>query len=166
VSDWFQVYGFDQVLDGLLVGAYPLDEPDVLMLERAGVTRVLNLVEDKEYGPGARAAVESALDRAGIEEYRLSLVDFGGLRPEDLEEAAQELNTWLDQGVHTYLHCRAGWQRSAAVAAAVVAVRSGIDIDEAISYVQARKPTADPLPRQRRDLRLWWDSRHGANFGA
>ena len=38
-------------------------------------------------------------------------------------------------------------------------MREGIDIDEALAYVQARKPTADPLPHQREDLRRWWAAR-------
>jgi len=63
------------------------------------------------------------------------------------------------------VHCRAGWQRSAAVAAAVVAVRDGLDIDEALAYVQARKPSADPLPHQREDLRRWWAARGGGTDG-
>jgi predicted protein tyrosine phosphatase len=69
------------------------------------------------------------------------------------------VSEWLDHGVRTYLHCRAGWQRSAAVAAGVVALRDGIDIDEALDYVQSRKPSADPLPHQREDLKQWWNRR-------
>jgi hypothetical protein len=35
----------------------------------------------------------------------------------------------------------------------------GIDVDEALAHVQARKPSADPLPHQREDLRRWWQER-------
>jgi predicted protein tyrosine phosphatase len=159
VSRWFRSYGFADVLDDLLVGAYPLDPDDVEMLARMRVRRVLNLTEDDEYGPGDRAAVERALAAAGIEEERVPLTDYGGLPSDVLEAAVQEVNSWLDQGARTYLHCRAGWQRSAAVAAGVVAVRTGVDIDEALDRVQERKPSADPLPHQRADLRRWWDRR-------
>jgi protein-tyrosine phosphatase len=159
VSAWFRTYGFADVFEGLTIGAYPLDADDVGMLEWVGVERVLNLVEDEEYRPGEREAVEAALASAGIEEHRLNLTDYGRLPADDLESAVQEVNAWLDDGARTYLHCRAGWQRSAAVAAGVVALRGGIDIDEALAYVQARKPSADPLPHQREDLRRWWASR-------
>jgi len=162
VSAWFRTYGFADVLDGLTIGAYPLDADDVSMLEWVGVERVLNLVEDEEYRPGEREAVEEALASAGIEEHRLNLTDYGGLPAEDLESAVLEVNAWLDDGARTYLHCRAGWQRSAAVAAGVVALRGGIDIDQALAYVQSRKPSADPLPHQRDDLRRWWASRSPA----
>ena len=125
MSGWFRSYGFADVYEGLLIGAYPLDSSDVAMLKMARIDRVMNLVQDSEYRPGQRAQVEAALAREGIEEHRLDLVDYGGLPPEALEAAVHEVNKWLDDGERTYLHCRAGWQRSAAVAAGVVAVRSG-----------------------------------------
>jgi protein-tyrosine phosphatase len=159
VSSWFRTYGFADVLDGLLVGAYPLDEEDVRTLSLMRVERVINLVEDEEYGHGEREQVERALAHAEIEEQRERLTDYGGLSAEELETTVREVNGWLDQGVRTYLHCRAGWQRSAAVAAGVVAIREGLEIDDALAYVQARKPSADPLPHQREDLRRWWQTR-------
>jgi protein-tyrosine phosphatase len=147
------------VLDELIVGAYPLDDDDIATLERLGVRRVLNLTEDAEYRPGDRRAVERALERAGIQEHRLRLPDYGGLPPEALETAVQVVNRWLDERAPTYLHCRAGWQRSAAVAAGVIAARAGIQIDDALALVEERKPSADPLPHQREDLRRWWEGR-------
>jgi protein phosphatase len=159
MSNWFRTYGFADVSDGLFVGAYPLDASDVTTLAAIGVKRILNLTEDQEYRRGERPVVEEALDNADIEEYRLGLVDYGGLPPTALEAAVREVNRWLDEGTRTYVHCRAGWQRSAAVAAAVIAVRQGLDVDEALAQVQARKPSADPLPHQREDLRRWWQAR-------
>jgi predicted protein tyrosine phosphatase len=159
VSRWFRSYGFADVLDNLLVGAYPLDQDDVDTLARLGIRRVLNLTEDAEYRPGDRQVVERALAAAGIDERRISLPDYGGLPPETLETAVQDVNAWLEDGQRTYLHCRAGWQRSAAVAAGVVALRAGLGIDDALDHVQEHKPSADPLPHQRVDLRRWWESR-------
>jgi protein-tyrosine phosphatase len=159
VSDWFRTYGFAQVRDGLMIGAYPLDEDDVRMLSAMSVTRVLNLVEDQEYGPGRRFAVESALRDAGIEERRMQLTDFGNLPADQLEEAVRVVVSWLKEDVSSYVHCRAGWQRSAAVAAGAVAVYDGIGIDEALAHVRQRKPSADPLPHQLEDLRSWWMQR-------
>ena len=161
MSDWFRTYGFADVYSRLLIGAYPLDEEDVGMLEAMGVQRILNLVEDEEYAPGRRSLIEEELAAAGIGEYRMRLTDYGRLPPELLEEAVGEVGSWLDQGVLTYVHCRAGWQRSAAVAAGVVAVREGMGIEEALAYVQRRKPTAEPLPHQRDDLMKWWLGRSG-----
>ncbi len=141
-----------------MIGAYPLDQSDVEVLELLGIERVLNLVEDAEYRRGQRRVVLSALAAAGIEERRLRLVDHGDLSISHLEAAVRVIVGWLDQGHRTYLHCRAGWQRSAAVAAGVVALRTGVEIDDALAHVQEQKPSADPLPHQREDLRRWWET--------
>ena len=165
MSRWFRSYGFAEVLDDLVVGAYPLDWDDVDMLVRLGTRRVLNLTEDEEYPPGGRQAVECALAAAGIAESRFYLTDYGGLPADQLEAAVGEIGGWLDAGDRTYLHCRAGWQRSAAVAAGVVAVRHEIGIEQALVYVRERKPSADPLPHQREDLRRWWERRSAPGSG-
>lgn len=159
VSDWFWSYGFADVRDNVLIGAYPLDASDVSVLQRLGVRRILNLAEDDEYEPGQRSEIENALAAAGIRETRMMLVDYGRLPPEALEEAVTTVNRWLDAGERTYVHCRAGWQRSAAVAAGVVAVRDKLGIDEALEIVRARKPSANPLNHQREDLASWWNGR-------
>jgi atypical dual specificity phosphatase len=159
VSAWFRGYGFSDVYDRLIVGAVPLDFSDVRLLAALGVTRVLNLVEDREYPPGARKAVEQALAGAGIVEQRRSSEDFGPLSSQLLDDSAELVNSWLDDGEIVYLHCRAGWQRSATVAGAVLSSRLDIDPDTALRQIQSRKPTAEPLPHQREDLLAWWDKR-------
>jgi protein-tyrosine phosphatase len=156
---WFQSYGFADVTQNLLIGAYPLDQRDVAMLANMHVQRVLNLVEDEEYRSGEREVIEQAFDEAGIEEHRMHLTDFGQLPLDELDAAVETVYGWLGEGRRVYLHCRAGWQRSAAVAAGVVALREQIDILSALERVQLRKPSADPLPHQREDLVRWWEQR-------
>ncbi|MGB9185434.1 MAG: dual specificity protein phosphatase family protein [Solirubrobacteraceae bacterium] len=161
MSNWFEAYGFADVHDDLIVGSYPLDANDVRTIQRLGIRRILNLVEDREYGPGEREAVEQALAEAGIEETRLTLADYGHLPADALEAAVSEVSGWLRDGQVAYVHCRAGWQRSAAVAAGVIAVTDGIGIEEALAQVRRRKPSANPLPHQREELLAWWHQRSG-----
>jgi protein-tyrosine phosphatase len=161
VSGWFEHFGFATVGDGLAMGAYPQDAEDVAELAGAGVTRVFNLVQDREYDPGARDACAGALAEAGIEERRVELVDYGSLAPEQIEDAARAVVGWLDDGEHVYVHCRAGWQRSAVVVAAVVTLREGVEPREALEILRERKPTANPLTHQREDLFRWWERRSG-----
>jgi protein-tyrosine phosphatase len=156
-------YGFAEVHDGLLIGAYPLDAQDVRMLATMRIEQILNLVEDQEYAPGLRPAVEEALRQAGIDEERMNLTDFGRLPADQLETAVQKVVAWLRQGQLCYVHCRAGWQRSAAVAAGAIAIYAGLGIDESLAYVKQRKPSAEPLPHQRDDLHRWWAERSGLN---
>jgi protein-tyrosine phosphatase len=166
MSRWFRSYGFAEVANRLLVGAYPLDDEDVSLLARLHVDRVLNVVQDEEYPEGARQAVSRALTSAGIAEERLPMPDYGGLPSEQIDAAVGTVSAWLDQSETVYLHCRAGWQRSAALAAAVVATRDGVDLESAMGQVQTRKPSSDPLPHQREDLQRWWQARGGSVGGA
>jgi protein-tyrosine phosphatase len=163
MSEWFQSYGFADVYDGLVIGAYPLDGEDVRRLATLSVRHVLNLVEDDEYTTGQRAVVVQAMDAAGIDEQRLTLVDFGRLPAEQIERAVTMVAEWLDEPGTVYVHCRAGWQRSAAVAAGAIAIREGISIDDALDQVRRRKPSADPLEHQRDDLRRWMAARSQAH---
>ena len=160
MSRWFRRYGFAEVDDRLVAGAYPLDADDVDVLASISVNHVLNLARDDEYRPGQHEAVAAAYAAAGIGEQRLGVTDYGHLPPELLEAAVTSIVGWLEQpSGTTYVHCRAGWQRSAAVAAGVVAIREGLEIADALDAVRRRKPSADPLPHQVRDLHAWWDAR-------
>lgn len=164
MSDWFRSYGFAEVADRLLIGAYPLDEQDVAMLGRLRISRVLNLTEDEEYPPGARETASAALQESEISEERLSMPDYGGLPISVIDHAVRTVSEWLDEGEVVYMHCRAGWQRSAALAAAVLADHSEIGLDEALAQVKARKPASDPLPHQLEDLENWWRRREARSL--
>src|SRR4029079_5523380 len=137
-------------------GAYPCDADDVAALAADGVTCVMNLCEDDEYEDGDRAAVVAAYASRSIAEERVGVVDYGNLMPGAIELAAAQVAAWLNEGEHVYVHCRAGWQRSAVVAAAALAVRDGGDPEEALASIKRRKPSSEPLPHQLQDLRRWW----------
>jgi atypical dual specificity phosphatase len=159
VSLWFERFGYAPVLDELVVGAYPLDRADVERIAGEGVDRIYNLCQDAEYADGERAGVAAALREHGIEEERLPLVDYGGLGPEVLERAVSDVLEALDDGSRVYLHCRAGWQRSAAVAAGVIALREDLPVEDALRVLRERKPTAEPMDHQRADLLAWFSAR-------
>jgi atypical dual specificity phosphatase len=159
MSRWFLTYGFAEASEHLLVGSMPGDADDVRRLAALGVTAVLNLVEDREYGLGSRRQVEAALRAHGITEQRLPTRDLGPLDGRLLAQATELVDGWLDAGEIVYLHCRAGWQRSATVAAGVIALREHTDLEEALLRLQQRKPTAEPLPNQRTTLQRWFAAR-------
>lgn len=165
MSDWFERYGYAEVADGLLIGAYPTDAADVTTLRNAGVECLFNLCEDREYSTGERFAVELALAVAGLEERRLATEDYGGLKPRMLDDSVGAVLAWLTTGRRVYLHCRAGWQRSATVAAGVVALRDGVELDEALRRIRRRKPSAQPLHHQLEDLHRWWRDRDDSVLG-
>jgi protein-tyrosine phosphatase len=159
MSDWFERFGRAEVADGLVTGSYPCDADDVASLAADGVSCVLNLCEDDEYEDGERAEVAAALAERSMAEERVGVVDYGNLMPGAIEVAARRVAAWLDDGERVYVHCRAGWQRSAVVAAAALALHDGIDPEEALARIKRRKPSAEPLPHQLQDLRRWWKLR-------
>ncbi len=163
MSDWFEHFGFAEIGDDLLMGAYPQDADDVAALSAAGVTAVFNLVQDVEYElADGRDACAAALGQAGMREQRVEVVDYGNLLPGHIELATRTALAWLGEGERVYVHCRAGMQRSATVAAAIVALREGVEPAEALDRVRARNPRANPLAHQRKDLLRWWEQRGGA----
>jgi protein-tyrosine phosphatase len=159
MSDWFESYGFAEVGENLWMGAYPQDADDVAALSGVGVTRVFNLVQDVEYDEGARDACVAALAAAGIDERRVELEDFGSVPAARIEAVAQAVLAWLQEGERVYVHCRAGWQRSATVLAAIIALREDVSAFEALQRLRRRKPTANPLSHQLEDLLEWWQTR-------
>lgn len=159
MSDWFDEYGFDPVDERLLVGSLPADGDDVDALAAAGVTRVLSLVRDAEYAIGEREAVTVAYARHGIEEVRLGTADFGHLLPGLLERGTDQLVAWIGEGETAYAHCRAGWQRSATVAAGTLARLHETSPAEGLRRVREGRPPARPLPHQVDDLLAWWSAR-------
>jgi atypical dual specificity phosphatase len=159
MSDWFERFGFAEVAAGLLVGAYPVDSDDIAVLAAAGVEILVNLCEDAEYGTGERKRLGKALAAAGIDEHRLPVPDYGNLPRVLIARAVDEVMEELAAGRRVYLHCRAGWQRSAAIAAGVVALREDTSIEAALDSIRRRKPTAEPLHHQREDLLVWWRGR-------
>lgn len=150
---------FGEIAPRLWQGPMPLGERDVALLQQAGITRVLNLCEDAEYEPGERELLERAYDQAGITEARLPSLDHGNLLPGLVERAVRDVNGWREAGESVLVHCFAGQERSAAVAAAVVADETGDGPAAALRQVRKARRVARPLGHQVADLDRWWAAR-------
>ncbi len=136
---------------GLLAGRMPHSVMHVDALRAEGVRTVINLCEDHEYWAGEREAVEAAYSEAGIAEHRLPVHDGASIPPGVLDRAVAATAA----GETTYVHCRGGRERSAAVAVALLATRRGVGIDEALAAAAARWPTCQPLEWQLASVRAW-----------
>jgi protein-tyrosine phosphatase len=136
---------------GLLAGRMPHDAAHVEALRAEGVRTVINLCEDHEYWDGEREAVEAAFRSAGIAEHRLPVPDGATIPAHVLDGAVAA----AAEGETTYVHCRGGRERSAAVAVALLATRRGVTVDEALRTAAERWPTCRPLPWQIAGVREW-----------
>jgi len=135
---------------GLLAGRMPHAAAHVEALHAEGVVTVINLCEDHEYWDGERAAVEAAFRAAGIAEHRLPVHDGASIPAAVLDRAVEAAGDET-----TYVHCRGGRERSAAVAVALLATRRQISVDRALADAAARWPTCRPLPWQIAGVRAW-----------
>ena len=152
MSGWFEHFGFGQVGDELLIGAYPQDADDVAALVEAGVTRVFNLVQDVEYeGDGREPRAPRRWRTPGSSRSASRSSTTATCCRATSSARCSTVRPWLADGECVYVHCRAGMQRSATVAAAVVALEEGVEPAEALRRVSERNPRANPLEHQRQD---------------
>ena len=108
-------------------------------------------------GGGGRAV--AGWEECGVKAWGLGLKDLRSRRPRRSGLAAGAGVGGRGGGARVYVHCRAGYQRSATVVAAVVTLRENLAPWKALETLRDRKPTANPLAHQRENLFDWWDTR-------
>ena len=133
---------FDKIIENIFVGTCPASPVDITRLQQAGITAVLNLQTDMDFG---RLGIdwlqlETAYETADIAPYRVPIVDFDR---DDLVEllpaAAQTLNNMLDNDHRVYVHCTAGIERSPAVVIAYMAWHKRWGMERSIELVKAAR---------------------------
>lgn len=147
---------FGRLDGGLFYGRNPLTARDVETMLEAGVTRVLDLREDHEWSKPGRFGREAvaALDWCGIPRYSVPVVDGDAPSFEQLDRTWQTLNESLAEGP-TYVHCRAGIERTGAVIAAYLARRDGKSFDATIHELNQNNARLHPLAYQSEIVRRW-----------
>lgn len=77
----------------------------------------------------------------------------------DFERATETLLEFFEADHVVFVHCAAGISRSGSVASAALALRHGIDVEEAIERVRARRPAVHPHPHLRGQAQRFVDAR-------
>ncbi len=141
---------FDEIAPSVYAGRAPLFRRDIWRLRSIGVTHILDLREDLEWdGPGRRGGSAIAeIDTLGLSRLRVAIPDMGTPRPEDLEQSVAYMDAALHLGGSVYVHCRAGVQRTGAIAAAWYARRETCTVDEAVKLLRERRPDFEPMAFQ------------------
>jgi ADP-ribosylglycohydrolase/rhodanese-related sulfurtransferase len=147
----------DEIAPGVHAGRAPIFRRDVWRLRALGVTHILDLREQHEWdGPGRHGSSAIAeIDDLGLARLEVAIRDMGTPGSRDLDRAVSFIDAALHLGGTVYLHCRAGVQRTAAVAAAWYARRESCPVDEAIERLRERRPDFEPMAFQVAAARAW-----------
>ena len=145
----------------IAAGRNPLSTRDVAQLRAAGITHVLDLREEAEWSaPRFGAPAVEAMAKMGINRMHLPVADRGAPDALDFDRAV----AWIDKALaqsnaKVYLHCRAGMERTAAIAIAFWVAREGISYDAAFRNLKGKRAILQPLPNQERAVKAWMAGR-------
>jgi ADP-ribosyl-[dinitrogen reductase] hydrolase len=150
-------FTWDEIAPGVHAGRAPIFRRDVWRLQSRGITHVLDLREEHEWdGPGRRGGSAVAeIDLLGLSRLQVAMKDMGTPQSDHLDQAVAYMDAALHLGGAVYVHCRAGVQRTGAIAAAWYARRQRCSIEEAIERLRERRPDFEPMVFQVAAARTW-----------
>jgi len=135
--DWY-----NEVDDGLYLGAIPLLEHINLLTKGLEVDLILSVVEDFEFGCAiavGRSISKKEYRDMGIEHQQIVCRDHCLPSFADLDEGANAINIKLMQGKKVYCHCKSGRGRSACVVMAYFMKYKRQDPKEAYQILKSRR---------------------------
>src|SRR4029079_5924494 len=121
-----------------------------------GATMVVSLTETAEMVRLGVADLGPAVFAAGMAWRQLPIPDTGtpgSTRLEDRHDASPTIHQGLQAGGRVVIHCRAGLERTALVAA-LLRCETGEDLQMALSIIAAARADARPL----RNQQLWLET--------
>jgi ADP-ribosyl-[dinitrogen reductase] hydrolase len=150
-------FTWDEIAPGVHAGRAPLFRRDVWRLRAHGITHILDLRETLEWdGPGRRGdSAIAEIDTLGLARLQVAIRDMGTPRSADLDQAVAFMDAALHLGGAVYVHCRAGVQRTGAIAAAWFARQQRCSIEEAVERLRERRPDFEPMVFQVTAARRW-----------
>jgi len=98
------------------------------------------------------------IEGSGFEWRRVELLDGGGNALSDLRRALDTLDAFLLGGHRVLVHCTEGVSRAPFVIACHLAATRRWELDEALTFVTARRTIANPHPQ----LRPLWEGLRSA----
>lgn len=148
---------YDQLFPQLFIGSRPRTIDDIDALRRdAGITAVLNLQtdEDMNWDDVDWETLEGHYRKMEIHVTRFPIKDFDARDlSEKLPECVRELEKLLAAGHAVYVHCTAGVNRSATVAAAYIHWCRGWELKKAVADVKQRRACSPEVEAIR--LAVW-----------
>lgn len=149
-----------EIDENLVLGAIPLIEHKA-HLTSLRITAVFSILDIHEY------STKFVKILFATENLITSTPDFQAVDPEDIQEAVNQLVTWIKAGHKVYVHSKAGRGRSASIVVAYC-MRYGIpenrtpSLEQAIAYVKGKRPQISLNPRQQEAIIEWFRRFNGA----
>lgn len=160
IYETFDLPAFEShwVADRVRAGRNCLSAWDVERLVTAhGITHVLDLREEEEWrSPWVGQDAVDEIARRGLTRLNISVPDFHAPTSDDLSAAVAFIRTALeDPDACVYVHCRAGWQRTATVLVAWYASAHDVDYDTALKHLKRKRRVLGPSLEQEAAARAW-----------
>ncbi len=149
-------------------GRNPLTAWDVELLQRDGITHVLDLRQPHEWGEGSAMFGGEAVDTLagtgdGIRRKHIPIPDGGIPGKTEFAESVAFLETTLaTPDTHVYVHCRLGRERTGAILAAYYAKSHGVSVEEAVTALNAQGAKIRPNHEQLEATREWIERQVGS----
>jgi atypical dual specificity phosphatase len=162
----------DEIIDGLFLGAQPmLNYQHHEELSKKGVTAILTMLEQHEYGSSLFTEPVHSSDwkKLGIQQKIIDTSDFLPVSQDKIEEGVKFIHEELKKGGKVKIHCKAGRGRSATVVVCYLlkygikdkngkVTRFGL-VDGAINFVKSKRTVISINSKQRAAIQYYQKNR-------
>ena len=143
----FILPNFSWVIEGKLAGmARPNSEEALKALKSQEVTAFLSLTEEP--------LPLSLLEKYQLQAEHLPIPDFTAPDIQQVEQATQIINKFLEEGLKVGVHCGAGLGRTGTILACYL-VREGTNASDAIIQIRTKRPGSIETPEQEAIIRQY-----------
>ncbi|KAM8940548.1 phosphatidylglycerophosphatase and protein-tyrosine phosphatase 1 [Pelodytes ibericus] len=130
---------YDRIDETVVLGALPFRGMSETLINDENIRGVITMNEEYETRLLCNSAEE--WDALGVEQLRLSTVDFTGIPTlENLQKGVGFIHGHRNRGNSVYIHCKAGRSRSATMVAAYLIQRHKWTPDEAQAFIARIRP--------------------------
>ncbi len=143
----FILPNFSWVIEGKLAGmARPNTEEALKALKSQEVTAFLSLTEEP--------LPLSLLGKYQLQAEHLPIPDFTAPDIQQVEQATQIINKFLEEGLKVGVHCGAGLGRTGTILACYL-VREGASASDAVTQIRTKRPGSIETPEQETIIRQY-----------